>query len=92
MFPSPNSEGFFVYTKDNCKYCLMVKELIPDASYINTESLLVEKKEEFLTFIEGLVGKSHRTFPIVFYNGAFVGGFIETHRLCAKFEAENDSS
>ena len=70
----------------------MVKELIPDANYINTEPFLEEKKEEFLTFIQGLVGKPHRTFPMVFYNGKFVGGFIETHRLCAKFEAENDSS
>lgn len=72
----------------------MVKELIPDATYIDSESFLIdnEMKEEFLNFIQGLIGKSHRTFPIVFYNGAFVGGFIETHRLCAKFEAENDSS
>lgn len=70
----------------------MVKELIPEATYNNVESLLVEKKEEFLTFIQGLIGKPHRTFPMVFYNGAFVGGFIETHRLCAKFEAENHSS
>ena len=92
MFPLPQEEGFSVYTKDNCKFCLMVKELIPEASYINTEPFLEDKKEEFLSFIERLVGKPHRTFPMVFYNGAFVGGFIETHRLCAKFEAENDSS
>ena len=52
MFPSPRTQGFTVYTKDNCKYCSMVKELIPDATYINSEPFLLDKKEEFLIFIQ----------------------------------------
>ena len=81
-----------MYTKDNCKYCSMVKELIPDATYINSEPFLLDKKEEFLIFIQGLAAKPYRTFPMVFYNNKFVGGFTETHRLCAKFEADSESS
>ena len=92
MFPSPQANGFTVYTKNNCKYCLMVKELIPEATYVNAEPYLEEKKEDFLLFIQELAGKPHRTFPMVFYNKAFVGGFTETHRMCSKFEADAESS
>jgi hypothetical protein len=70
----------------------MVKELIPDATYFNAEGFLANEvqKEEFLKFIQECIGKPHRTFPMVFFKGVFVGGFIETHKLCTKFEAEND--
>lgn len=63
----------------------MVKEILepfPNVVIVNCEPYLVSQKEEFLQFIEDLAGKPHRTFPIVFYNGTFVGGFLETFKLC----------
>ena len=89
MFPSPQATGFTVYSKDDCKYCKMVKEILepfPNVVIIDCEPFLVSQKEEFLQFIEGLAKKPHRTFPMVFHNGLFVGGFLETFKLCDTLE------
>jgi glutaredoxin len=56
----------------------LLKDLKPEPFYINCDNVLSNKKEEFLDFIKRKAGKEHRTFPIVFYNGSFVGGFTET--------------
>jgi glutaredoxin len=90
MFPAPRPTGFTIYTKSECKYCAMVKELVPDARFIDADSFLQDdvKKEEFLHFIEQLVGKPYRTFPMVFLGGEFVGGFSDTHTLLS---ASNDA-
>jgi hypothetical protein len=45
------------------------------------EPFLVSQKEEFLAFIAAKAGTSYKTFPMVFHNGKFVGGFTETRRL-----------
>jgi len=89
MFPSPQADGFTVYSKDDCKYCKMVKEILEPFQYtvIDCEPYLVSQKEEFLQFIEGLAKKPHRTFPMVFHNGTFVGGFLETFKLCDTLES-----
>jgi glutaredoxin len=39
---------------------------------------LIEAKEEFLTFIKNLAHIECRTFPMVFFNGNFIGGYQET--------------
>ena len=82
-YPLPSLTGFTVYTKSDCKFCAMVKELLEEKNvlYIQCNEYLINK-EGFLDFIESKGGKDHKTFPMVFYNGDFVGGFIETLRLC----------
>jgi glutaredoxin len=85
-FQGPAATGYTVYTKDNCKYCDMVKELLEEEEpvLINTESYLETRKEEFLAFIATLAQRTYRTFPMVFYNGTFVGGFTDTLHLMKK--------
>ena len=80
--PAPTKQNYFAYTKSNCSYCVKVKDLLKDeeVNFINCDDFLVdaEIKDKFLSFIEVTVGKSYRTFPMVFYNNEFVGGFTET--------------
>jgi len=46
---------------------------------------LIDNKEEFLTFIEKITNIKCKIFPIVFFNGEFIGGYNET-LLCVKKE------
>jgi glutaredoxin len=81
-FPYPKKDGFTIYTKSECKYCNMVKELLAnnyqEFNTINCDTYLIENKTEFLSFILRLTTKEHKTFPMVFYQGKFVGGFTDT--------------
>jgi glutaredoxin len=86
-----SEEGYTVYTKSNCPYCTKVKKLLAfltlQPKFINCDEYLVnsEVKEAFLTWIQSINGGiSHRTFPMVFYQGKFIGGFTETEKFYAK--------
>jgi len=92
-FEKPNPNGYMVYTKINCPYCIKVKDLLlgnvvdKEITIINCDKYLMEPeiKEKFLEFIKSVNGGiNHRTFPMVFYDGKFIGGFMETEKFYAK--------
>ena len=78
----PLKTGFTVYSKSECSYCTKVKKLLLDKQTfftdVSCDEYLLEDKEVFLTFIKERANKEYRTFPMVFYNGKFIGGFTET--------------
>ena len=80
-FLSPNKPGFVIYTKNKCPYCELVKQLIikNNCSFeiIQSDEYLKEK-ELFLQFIGTFTKKKHTTFPMVFLNGSFIGGYNDT--------------
>lgn len=80
--PSQSNSTFTVYSKSGCPNCKLVKQYIKDNHFlyyeINCDEYLIEAKEDFLSFIESKAGKSHRMFPMVFYNNRFIGGYEET--------------
>ena len=82
-FIAPSTEGFTVYTKSNCPYCVKVKELFlhtqPEPKYVNCDDYLAGFRDAFLGFIHGYTIREHRTFPMVFWKGTFIGGFTETN-------------
>jgi len=82
MFASPSADGFTIYTKSKCPYCTKVKELFahtnPEPVYINCDSYLDGFRDAFLEFILGYTVREHRTFPMVFFKGVFIGGYTET--------------
>ena len=86
MFPLP-IEGYTIYTKRECIFCDKAKELLH-----NEKIFLVEcdefDRELFLEFIDKLTPYSHRTFPYVFKDNVFIGGFTETER----YKEANDKS
>ena len=81
----PSINGFTVYSKSGCPNCLSVKKIIKNnfflISEINCDEYILEDKEKFLEFIETIAGSSHKTFPIVFYEGNIIGGLNETKLL-----------
>jgi len=82
-FPTPSSDGYTIYSKSGCSFCVKVKELLVSNNMPFTEIqcdsfLTVTVKEPFLAHIKKLANKEYRTFPMVFFHGIFIGGYTET--------------
>ena len=72
---------FILIVITGCSYCEKVKELLQsdNPSIINCDEYLANDKEGFLSWVELQTGGiKHRTFPMVFHEGKFIGGFTET--------------
>ena len=86
----PSDKSFTVYSKTNCKYCVLVKSLLDENKIpfneINCDNYLAEDKLYFLNFIKEKANRDFKTFPMVFCDGKFVGGFVETDRLIMDFD------
>jgi len=80
MFIVPNEKGWTVYTKSNCVYCDRAKTLLEHHSpiYINCDLWLEEHKESFLHYMKDQIGHEYKMFPMIFYNGTFIGGYTES--------------
>jgi glutaredoxin len=91
IFPSPR--GFTVYSKSGCRYCTLVKEIIKNENMmlVDCDDYLVENKEGFLAYIYQLTGVNYRTFPMVFHEGRFLGGFTETKKWIEQRDAFMDT-
>ena len=81
-FPHPKKGQITVYSKSGCINCTKVKTLLKDKSLafniIDCDEFILDNKEEFLSFIQTIIGKEHRMFPMVFDNNKFIGGYNET--------------
>jgi glutaredoxin len=82
-------DGYSIYTKSNCKYCRNVKKLIPNAHVISADDYLTSRRSNFLAFVDEMTGERPRTFPMVFLNKRYIGGFTETKDYIDKLEAFN---
>lgn len=49
-----------------------------DYHVIDCDEYLIEERDKFLKFLTEIVGNEVKTFPIVFFDEKFVGGFKET--------------
>jgi glutaredoxin len=83
----PTKTGFTIYTKSNCTYCDKVKAFLSDTGHTYTTVLcddyLKKNKIDFLEFIEAIAGVPYNTFPMVFHNSNFVGGYNDTIKYSA---------
>jgi glutaredoxin len=81
---APLDTGFTIYSKSGCSYCTKVKKLLLDKQIffldVSCDEFLIKDKEGFLLFIKEKANKEYRTFPMVFYDGKFIGGFTETQQ------------
>lgn len=86
----PSDKSFTIYSKTNCKYCVLVKSLLDEQKIpfieINCDDYLAQDKQYFLNFIKEKADRDFKTFPMVFCDGKFVGGFLETERLIMDFD------
>lgn len=86
----PLRDIFTIYSKSGCSYCTKVELLLEDyiesgfedVSYvkINCDKYLEDEdsKKKFKEFIKKIATVEVNTFPMVFYDGKFIGGFGET--------------
>jgi glutaredoxin len=87
---------YTIYTKSSCEYCVKVKDLLKEKGFsyseINCDSDLEtpEKKETFLNMIKEITHVNYKTFPMVFRDDIFVGGFKQTIELILKEEEEKE--
>lgn len=81
-FIEPSKTNFTIYSKSGCPNCTKVKNLLKEKKLIFTiidcDDYLIEDKEIFLLFIEKYAEREYKTFPMVFENGKFIGGYNET--------------
>jgi glutaredoxin 3 len=87
----PNSQGYTIYSKSGCPFCTKVKRLLekesPAPLLVDCDDYLLENKEDFLSFIQQMAGKEYKTFPMIFHNGNFLGGFTDTKEYYEKQSA-----
>jgi glutaredoxin len=85
-FPKPIEQDIFtIYSKTNCSFCQKIKSLIEilNLNYheINCDEYLLEPhRTHFFKFIEDIMGKELKSFPIVFIKGKHIGGYKETEK------------
>ena len=82
QFERPSNKGFTIYSKSGCPNCTKVKKLLKDKNLlfnvIDCDDYILENKQTFLNFIKNISHLEINVFPIIFYEGKYVGGFIET--------------
>jgi len=77
QFIPPLSDGYTIYTKSGCKWCVHAKRFFTEAKIINCDQLLREDRDDFLAKMDEYTS-GHRSFPMVFNNNEFIGGYHES--------------
>ena len=77
MTSKVNSTTFTLYTKDGCIYCEKAKAYITYDLFDSFEEIKLDKIKDSKEYDNLLQTTGHRTFPFVFYNGEFIGGYNE---------------
>jgi glutaredoxin len=82
LFSLPSTNSYTIYSISDCPYCDKVKELLkdkkPEPVIINCDQFKQNSREEFLTFMKEITNQDWKTFPMVFHNGKFIGGYSDT--------------
>ena len=92
----PFKTDFTVYSKSGCPNCTKVKKLLIEKKVffveIDCDDYIIEDKEKFLLFIKERANKEYKTFPMVFNDGNFIGGFTETQDYFNKLLSFDEKS
>jgi glutaredoxin len=83
-FIIPEVRGYTIYSKSGCPNCTKVKNFLKAVNApvktVDCDEYLIEFKDDFLKFVQTLVGKQIKIFPMVFFDGKYVGGYDETEK------------
>ena len=84
----PTTAGFTVYSKSICMNCKKIKNILLENNlfFINVDcdEFVIEDKGAFLLFIKEHANTEVTQFPMIFNNGEFIGGFVETKEYIEK--------
>ena len=94
MFELPSEQKFTIYSKSGCINCRKVKDLLKNNSLeyeiVDCDDYLLEDKENFLLFIQSYSVSNWKSFPMVFHDGKFIGGYDETVKYLDKITTSFD--
>lgn len=82
-YVKPAKSGYTVYSISDCKYCKMTKEYIAKSKkklkIVNCDGYVetLRKRHDFYAFIHQYTGIPYVYFPMIFYDGKFIGGYKE---------------
>lgn len=79
LLPTIRSIQYTIFTKSQCKYCSDIKILMDreneDVEYILCDEMINTNRECFIKSIKQIINVENVTFPIVFYQGEYIGGY-----------------
>lgn len=82
--PRPTKHSYTIYVRSNCAYCTKAKELLKNEDrtslFINCDAYLAYNSQDFLNQMKNFIGHEYRTFPMIFKNGEFIGGYTEAKK------------
>lgn len=94
-FEEPSKIGFTIYTKSGCPNCTKTKNVFKEKHFsymaIDCDDYLIEEKEKFLAFIKSKIHHDYKMFPMIFYDGVFIGGYKETQDYIEKLNCFNEN-
>ena len=94
MFELPSEQKFTVYSKSGCINCRKVKDLLKknnlEYEIVDCDDYLLEDKDNFLLFIQSYSVSNWKSFPMVFHDGKFIGGYDETVKYLDKITTSFD--
>lgn len=80
-YPLPNDNIITLYTKSNCKYCTSAKNLLIKNNIkheiINCDIFLSENRDKLVDFLTKTAKTEIKTFPVIFNNKNYIGGYTE---------------
>jgi glutaredoxin len=95
-FVLPLTNGFTIYSKSGCPNCTNVKKLLQDNKIeyyvIDCDDYLIENRDNFLEFMKNITETEIKTFPVIFLDGKFLGGFKEVKDYIEKISLSFDLS
>lgn len=79
--PQPSSRGFTIYSKSICPACVEAKKVLElddyDYKLIMCDEFLETDYKEFGEIMRLRLNVNKFSFPIIFYNGKYIGGYRE---------------
>jgi len=83
IIPKPAKKGYTIYTKNGCAYCNLAKQLLNKYSpaIFDCNELYLDNKTSFFETMQSYTKKTHKTFPLIFKDGIFIGGYSEINTL-----------
>jgi ribonucleoside-diphosphate reductase alpha chain len=88
-------DNLIIYSKPNCNYCKMAKNLISKTITTNVAEIIVddENRDAFKSKFSSEFGKDVKTLPQIIIDGKYIGGYVELleiHRATFDYEKLHD--
>ena len=76
-------QDYILYTKDNCKFCVMAKKLLSSEgkNYSEFNITNTSNRETMFEHIKKSGAPAPKTVPQIFHNDKYIGGYTELSKL-----------